>query len=182
MGFIEVIIIALSLAMDAFTVAVAMGATLKHQFKIQHVFITALFFGIFQASMPLIGFLGGKLFADAVKSYGPWISFILLAVIGGKMIWEAVKRGDHEEIGDFCFIHLTTLAFATSIDALVVGASFAFLNTTVTMPVIAIGIVTFITSLIGGFIGKAFGHIFENKFEFAGGIVLILLGLKILLF
>ncbi|MBN2642415.1 MAG: manganese efflux pump [Victivallales bacterium] len=182
MSFAGVLIIALGLAMDAFTVAVAMGATLRKQFKPFHIFMTAVFFGVFQAVMPLLGWLCGKLFAGFVNSYGHWVAFAMLAGIGTKMIWEALKRGDDEEIGDFCFYHLTALAFATSIDAFAVGISFACMMTPVMAPAIKIGGVTFILTLIGGVAGKVFGHIFENKFEFAGGAVLILLGFKILLF
>ncbi len=182
MSFSEILLIALSLSMDAFAVAIAMGATLRKQFKPSHIIITALFFGIFQAGMPLIGWFGGKLFADMVESFGHWIAFVMLGAIGGKMIWEALKHDDEEKIDNFCFYHLTALAFATSIDALVVGVSFACISVNIYVAVLKIGLVTFITSLIGGIIGKVFGHIFENKFEFAGGAVLILLGFKILLF
>lgn len=182
MHFHDLVFIAVGLAMDAFAVAVAMGATLRKQFKFSQMLLVGLWFGGFQAVMPLIGWWGGGLCGRLVNNHGPWISCLLLTFIGGKMIWEAFKRGDHEEIGDFCLYHLTALAFATSIDALIVGVSFACLKEAIGLPVIVIGLVTAFLSIVGCIAGKLFGHIFENKFEFAGGIVLILLGFKILIF
>ncbi len=182
MSLFEIVLLSVSLAMDAFAVAVAMGATLKKQFLISQVMLTALFFGGFQALMPVAGWLSGSLFVFFIKSFGHWIAFALLLLVGGKMLWEAVSHHDDDEVGDFCIYHLTALAVATSLDAFAVGVSFACMNYPVVLPCSMIGGITFLIALSGCFIGKVFGHLFENKFEILGGVVLILLGFKMLLF
>ena len=183
MHFHDILFIAVSLAMDAFAVAVAMGSTLRDKFQWPQISLVMLFFGGFQALMPLLGWLGGGCLGGLASSYGPWIACVLLSLLGAKMIYEAFKVEDAEaDLIDFKLGHLTVLAFATSIDALVVGVSFACLKTPIMMPALVIGGVTALISLGGCLIGKFFGHLFENKFEFAGGIILILLGFKILIF
>jgi len=183
MHFHDLLFIAVSLAMDAFAVAVAMGATLRENFRAAQIGLVMLFFGGFQALMPLLGWCGGNLFERLADQYGPWIACILLVLLGGKMVYEAFKLDETEEaVADFRLGRLTVMAFATSIDALVVGVSFACLKVTIVLPIIVIGVVTAVISLAGCLIGKWFGHLFENKFEAAGGIILILLGLKILFF
>jgi len=183
MHFHEVLFIAVSLAMDAFAAAVAMGSTLRDKFQWPQISLVMLFFGGFQAIMPLLGWFGGGLLGNLATRFGPWIACILLSLLGAKMIYEAFKMDEaEEELIDFRLGRLTVLAFATSIDALVVGVSFACLKTPIMMPALVIGGVTALISLAGCLVGKCFGHLFENKFEIAGGAILILLGFKILIF
>jgi putative Mn2+ efflux pump MntP len=181
MEIVTIFLIALSLAMDAFAVSIANGATMK-QCNVKDAFKIAFFFGAFQAFMPVIGWFAGNSFATYVHSFAHWIAFGLLAVIGFKMMYEAaiIKRLDKS-----CSINnilvLTGLAVATSIDALVVGISFSFLSVAIVTPVIVIGLVTFALSFIGVYVGEKLGSIFSNKMEFAAGLVLLLIGIKIVL-
>ncbi|MBN2063469.1 MAG: manganese efflux pump [Sedimentisphaerales bacterium] len=181
MQLIEIFIIALGLAMDAFAVSVSSGVII-HKLHIRHAMRVAAFFGGFQALMPYIGWQIGRLASDYVRAYDHWVAFIILAAIGGKMIYEA-KWGDEEkERPDPLSLKvLLILAIATSIDALAVGVTFSCLNMAIVMPVIIIGIVTFITSLAGVYIGDFFGNIFGDKLEIFGGLILIGIGAKILL-
>lgn len=181
MGLIEIILIAISLAMDAFAVSICKGLSMK-KMDWKKAVIIALYFGIFQAGMPIIGYFLGVGFEESIKFIDHWIAFILLAVIGGNMIKEALSKEDDDEIDDKVdFKTMIVLAIATSIDALAVGVTFAFLNVDIVLSVIIIGILTFIISFIGVKIGNVFGNKYQKKAEFAGGIVLILIGLKILL-
>ena len=167
--------------MDAFAVSVASGFAIK-KLEVHHALRIALFFGAFQAIMPIVGFLAGLRLRNALSQWDHWIAFILLAAIGGKMIYESFKLGsDRKQIDPLRLGVLLLLSIATSIDALAVGASFAFLNITIVAPVIIIGLITFATSFIGVFIGDKFGHIFESKIELIGGLILIAIGTKILL-
>jgi len=180
MDFITIFIIAVGLAMDAFAVSIASGVTLKC-FQARPAFRVALFFGGFQAIMPVLGWLAGSSFKQYIEAYAHWVAFGLLAFIGGKMIYESFVIKDTESKCDPN--NITTvfiLAIATSIDALAVGLSFSVLQVQIITPVIIIGIVTFLLSLAGVYIGGKFGSLFENKIELLGGLVLIGIGVKIL--
>ena len=164
--------------MDAFAVSVCKGLSLKTANLKQSAYV-GLWFGFFQALMPLIGYLLGSTFASYVQKFDHWIALILLAFIGLSMIKEAFGE-DEEEVGDsFCAKTMFLMAVATSIDALAVGVTFAFLNVNVIFAVFTIGITTFIFSAAGIKIGNVFGLRFKSKAELAGGAILVLLGLKI---
>ena len=179
MGTFLIILTSFSLAMDAFAVSVCKGIAMK-KMDWKKAAIIGLYFGGFQALMPLIGYLLGVNFFELVKSVDHWIAFILLGIIGGKMIKESF--GEEENISDDVnFKSMIVLAIATSIDALVVGITFAFLKVDIVFAVSMIGILTFVLSVFGTKIGNRFGSKYGKKAEFAGGIILILLGLKILL-
>ena len=184
MSFQEIFLIGVGLSMDAFAVALCKGLNMK-KVNYVHTVIIALFFGGFQAVMPLLGWFLGKNFESYIKSVDHWIAFALLAYIGGKMAYEAIKGDDEDETsaeGDKLDLkELTIMAIATSIDALAVGITFAFLQVSIVSSVTIIGITTFVLSIIGVMIGNRFGMKFKSKAEIAGGIILILIGLKILL-
>lgn len=179
MGILELFILAVGLSMDAFAVSVCKGLSLcKISWK--HMGLAGIWFGGFQALMPLIGYFGGRYFTDMITGYAHWIAFILLVIIGGSMIKEAF--GEEEEVDCSMTVRsMFLLAVATSIDALAVGVTFAFLNVSIVPAVSFIGVVTFICSAIGIKIGSVFGVKYKSKAELAGGIILILIGLKILL-
>jgi len=182
MGFIELFLIAISLSMDAFAVAICKGLNMR-KLNYKHTFIIATFFGGFQGLMPLIGWFLGKQFAQYITNFDHWIAFILLAFIGGQMIHEALKKDNEKcDINENLNIkELFILAIATSIDALAVGITFALIpNTNILTSITLIGIITFVLSIIGVFIGNKFGSKFKSKAELAGGIILILIGSKIL--
>lgn len=185
MSVSELFLIAVGLSMDAFAVAVCKGLANKDiRSKLKKSITIALYFGIFQALMPLIGFFLGSQFRERIESIDHWIAFVLLAVIGGKMIWESFgskSDSDSDYECDVCFKTMLPLAVATSIDALAVGITFAFLQVSIVPAISFIGIITFILSLIGVEIGKILGHKFCSKAEFAGGAILILIGTKTLL-
>ncbi len=181
MDSISILLIAVGLSMDAFAVSVTGGATLTGK-RLKGALLAALFFGGFQALMPVIGWLGGLEFSDFVTGFDHWIAFILLALIGGKMIFESMTDGPSKLAGNLLDLRLLTLlAIATSIDALAVGVTFAFLDVPIFVPVAVIGIVTFALSFLGVFVGNRFVGIFENRIEIVGGLILIGIGLKILL-
>lgn len=185
MGFIELVLLGVGLAMDAFAVSVCKGLHMRKVNKGQ-CFVIALFFGGFQALMPVIGWALGTQFEQYITSIDHWIAFILLGIIGGKMVMEALKSGDEtEEILEMDpkldMKELLLLAIATSIDALAVGVTFAFFQVDILPAVTIIGVVTFIISGAGVFIGNIFGSRYKAKAELAGGIILVLLGIKILL-
>lgn len=183
MGFLELFLIAVGLSMDAFAVSLCKGLNMR-VFNRKYAVIVALFFGGFQALMPFLGWLLAKQFAQYITEFDHWIAFILLAFIGGKMVFEAVREsGDNEQRKPegLDIKELLILSVATSIDALAAGITFAFLQTDILPAVSFIGLTTFVLSLIGVIIGNKFGVKFKSKAELAGGIVLILLGLKILL-
>lgn len=181
MGTIEIILIAVSLAMDAFAVSICKGLSMK-KMDWKKAIIIGLYFGIFQGGMPLIGYLLGVGFEESIKFIDHWIAFGLLAFIGGNMIKEALSKNDEDEVDDSVdFKTMIVLAIATSIDALAVGVTFAFLNVNILLAVALIGIITFVISCIGVKLGNVFGDKYEKKAELAGGIVLVLIGLKILL-
>ena len=179
---------AVGLAMDAFAVAICKGLSVQKA-KIKHMAITGLYFGVFQGAMPLIGYLVGKQFKQYVEAFDHWIAFVLLALIGANMIREALSKDDDEcecckgeENSSFGFKAMFPMAIATSIDALAVGITYAFLPDVKIAPAVAfIGVITFTLSFFGVKIGNIFGTKFKSKAEFAGGVILILIGLKILL-
>lgn len=178
MGITELIILAVGLSMDAFAVSICKGLSVR-KLEIKHMALAGIWFGGFQALMPLIGYLLGSTFASYVQKFDHWIALILLAFIGLSMIKEAFGE-DEEEVGDsFGAKTMFLMAVATSIDALAVGVTFAFLNVNVTFAVFTIGITTFIFSAAGIKIGNVFGLRFKSKAELAGGAILLLLGLKI---
>ena len=182
MSFYEIVLISIGLAMDAFAVSVCKGLQMT-KIDYKYTFIIALFFGFFQAAMPFLGWLAGKQFESYITSVDHWIAFVLLSFIGGKMIYEAVFDKD-DDCGNkitYDFKEITMLAVATSIDALAVGISFAFLQVNILFSASAIGIITFALSICGAIIGNRFGARFKTKAEIAGGVILICIGLKILL-
>ena len=181
MIYLNIIAISLALSMDALAVSITNGLVIKN-LKKRYAFRMAFFFGFFQGIMPLIGWITGQSFAKYIKDYDHWIAFILLSAIGGKMIWEARKIEDCNFKKKNC-LHLPTLfilSIATSIDALAVGVSFSVLDQPLLTSILFIGIITFIVCLIGAYIGNKFGHFLEDKIEIIGGIILILIGIKIL--
>jgi len=180
MHMMAILLIAFGLAMDAFAVSIANGITIKHQ-RINNALKIGLFFGSFQAMMPLIGWLAGLRLTDFISGFDHWVAFGLLSLIGGKMIYESTKIGDNKEIRSLNLFALFLLSIATSIDALAVGLSFAFLKISIATPIVVIGIVTFILSFLGVLVGNKLGHFFENKMEFLGGLILIGIGIKILI-
>ena len=180
MGLIELFLIAVGLSMDAFAVSVCKGLAMpKCTFK--KAAIVGLWFGGFQALMPAIGYILGAQFQEAIASIDHWIAFVLLALIGGNMIHEALDNDEEEADASLDVKAMFLLAVATSIDALAIGITFAFLKVNIIPAVCFIGIVTFIISFAGVKIGNVFGARYKNKAEIVGGIILILLGLKILL-
>lgn len=180
MGLIELFFIAVGLSMDAFAVSVCKGLAMpKCTFK--KAAIVGLWFGGFQALMPAIGYILGAQFQEAIASIDHWIAFVLLALIGGNMIHEALDNDEEEADASLDVKTMFLLAVATSIDALAIGITFAFLKVNIIPAVCFIGIVTFIISFAGVKIGNVFGARYKNKAEIVGGIILILLGLKILL-
>lgn len=181
----ELVVIAVGLAMDAFAVAVCKGLNMR-KLDYKQTALIALFFGGFQAGMPLIGWFIGSRFAHYIESIDHWVTFILLAIIGGKMISEAIKGEDEcDECADnkLDIKELTALAIATSIDALAVGVAFAleYERNTVFLAVTLIGVITAGLSAVGVFIGHKFGAKYKNKAELAGGLVLVLMGVKFLI-
>ncbi len=185
MGFAELFLIGVGLSMDAFAVSVCKGLNMREKINYKHAFIIALFFGGFQALMPAIGYFLGRNFEKYITAFDHWIAFVLLAFIGIKMIIDAVKEWnceDKAEDNDRLDIkELFMLAVATSIDALAVGITFAFLQVSIGAAVSIIGVTTFVLSIVGVVIGNKFGSRYKSKAELAGGIILVLIGLKILL-
>lgn len=179
MGFLEIFLIGIGLAMDAFAVAVCKGLKMK-KVNIKQMSIIAFLFGGFQALMPLFGWLLGSSFKNYFESFGHWIAFGLLLFIGGKMIYDTFC-GCEEDKDNFDIKELFVMAIATSIDAFAVGVSFAMFQINILFAIALIGITTFIISALGVLIGCKFGEIFKNKATLFGGIILILIGLKILL-
>ena len=185
MSLWELLIIAVGLSMDAFAVSICKGLSMK-KMSWKNALIAGLYFGGFQAGMPLIGYLLGTQFKDLITSIDHWIAFVLLAFIGGKMIAEAVRPEDENVEIDkmdppLDVKEMFVLAVATSIDALAVGITFAFLNYPIGEAVTIIGLTTFCISIGGVYVGNFFGNRYKKKAELAGGIILVLIGVKILL-
>jgi putative Mn2+ efflux pump MntP len=176
----EVFILAVALSMDAFAVSIGLGA--KHNNKtISLGIIAATYFGLFQGVMPLIGYLGGKGVLSWVESYASWIAFLLLLLIGIKMIYESFSEGIEEGIAKITHRVMFLLAIATSIDAMAAGFSLTILNVNPFIACFIIGMITFFFSGLGVYIGSKSGTYLESKAELFGGLVLILIGVKILL-
>jgi len=184
MGFVELLLLAIGLSMDAFAVSVCKGLCMK-RLNLRQATVVALFFGGFQALMPLVGWALGTQFEQFITPVDHWIAFVLLALIGGKMLWDAFHEDDEElscpADGKLDLRELVMLAVATSIDALAVGITFAFLRVDILTSVGLIGVTTFALSIVGVAVGHRFGARYENPATVVGGIVLILIGLKILL-
>ena len=179
MSLLDLFILAVGLSMDAMAVAICKGLSAQ-KLKLRHALVTGLYFGGFQAAMPLLGFLLGLRFRAYIESVDHWIAFILLGFLGAKMIKDAFD--DAEEVNcSFCPKAMIPMAVATSIDALVVGITFAFLKVSIIPAVSFIGVITFSLSAVGVYVGHLFGAKFRSKAELIGGIVLILMGLRILL-
>lgn len=181
MELAEILIIAVGVSMDAFAVSICKGLSVQN-IRPGHAGVTALWFGGFQALMPLLGYFLGVSFADFVSSVDHWIAFILLGIIGGNMIKESFHKEDCCNVDpDFSFRTMLAMAVATSIDALAIGVSLAFLKVNIWQAVLLIGITTALFSGVGVYIGNIFGSRYKSKAEFAGGFILIAMGLKILL-
>ena len=179
MGFMELLLIAVGLSMDAFAVSVGKGLSIR-ELKPRHAALVGLYFGGFQALMPCLGWLLGARFEHVIESVDHWVAFCLLAIIGISMIQEAFSKTE-ELSDDLSFRTMLMLAVATSIDALAVGITFAFLRVRILPAAGLIGVTTFLLSAAGVYIGHLFGLRYKAKAEFAGGVILILIGLKILL-
>lgn len=185
MGFFEIFMIGVGLSMDAFAASVCKGLSMRKA-EVKNILIIALFFGGFQALMPFIGWALGTQFESYITSIDHWIAFVLLVFIGGKMIAEAVRPEDENVEIDkldppLDLKEMLVLAVATSIDALAVGITFAFLNYPIGEAVTIIGLTTFCISIGGVYVGNFFGNRYKKKAELAGGIILVLIGVKILL-
>ena len=179
MHFLELLLFAVGLSMDAFAVSVCKGLSVR-RLKPRHLLLAGAYFGGFQALMPLAGWLLGRQFESLIKSIDHWIAFVLLVLIGANMIRESF--GEEETLNDsFSFKVMLPLAVATSIDALAVGVTFAFLDVQIVPAILLIGATTFVLSAAGVKIGNVFGAKYRAKAEFAGGVILILLGIKILI-
>ncbi len=180
MPLLSLVLLALGLAMDAFAVAVASGVIIQ-KMRVRHALLIALFFGLFQAVMPVIGWELGRVARAYVSAYAHYLAFGLLAFIGAKMILEARQELDEARVANPTNLYiLFILALATSIDAFGVGVTLSLLGETILRPVLVIGAVTFLMSFAGTYIGDTFGHVFERKLETLAGIVLIGIGTKIL--
>lgn len=182
MGFVELFFIAVGLSMDAFAVSVCKGFAMKKCTWPKAVLV-GTYFGVFQAGMPLIGYLLGVQFKTVITSIDHWIAFILLVIIGGNMIREAYSSEGEDEEQDASLDARTMigLAVATSIDALAIGVTFAFLQVAIVPAVSFIGVATFLISVAGVKVGSVFGSRYKKRAEIAGGVILILLGIKILI-
>ena len=180
MSLFELFLLAIGLSMDAFAVAICKGLSMQ-QFNQKHAAIIALYFGAFQALMPAIGYLLGSRFQQSITAYDHWIAFILLALIGGNMINESFDHETETSSPSIHFQEMLILAIATSIDALAVGVTFAFLQVSLIPAVSTIGIITFLISVLGVKVGNVFGTKYKSKAEFTGGFILILIGGKILI-
>lgn len=180
MSVIELLVLALGLSMDAFAVSICKGLSVP-KLQAKHCLICGVYFGGFQALMPLIGWALGIRFQSMITNIDHWIAFVLLAVIGANMIKESFSKEEECPDASFGFKTMLTLAVATSIDALAVGVTFAFLDVSIVPAVLLIGATTFVCSAVGVKIGNVFGNRFQSKAEFLGGVVLIAIGLKILI-
>ena len=180
MGLFEVLLLAGGLAMDAFAVSICKGLAVGKVTKKEYL-LCGVWFGTFQGVMPLIGYLVGSNFVKLISMVAPWVAFILLSLIGGNMIREALKGEGESVDSSFAFKTMLLLAIATSIDALAVGVSFAFLQTPLWSSVALIGVTTALFSAVGLLIGKKVGMRFHKGAEILGGVILIAIGIKILI-
>ena len=179
MSFGFILILAVGLSMDAFAVAICKGLAMR-KINLKDCLIVGAWFGGFQMLMPLVGYFLGISFADSINAVDHWIAFVLLCFIGGKMIVEAFGKEEQTD-SSLSFKNMLVLAVATSIDALAVGVTFAFLGTDIAKAVIIIGLTTLVISMLGVKIGSVFGIKYKSRAEIAGGVILILLGFKILI-
>lgn len=181
MGIVELLLIAIGLSMDAFAVSVCKGLATK-KVSAKHLITVGAWFGGFQALMPFIGYLLGSAFENYITAFDHWVAFILLGIIGGTMIKDAFSKEDEKTDDSFSVKTMFLMAVATSIDALAIGITFALLpDVNIDAAIALIGSITFILSAIGVKIGNVFGAKYRSKAELAGGVILILIGLKILL-
>ena len=180
MGIIEVLLIAVGVSMDAFAVSIAKGMS-AHRVGWRHALLAGLWFGGFQALMPCIGYFLGLGFAAFIGQWDHWVAWLLLTVIGANMVKESFSKDEDEVSGGWGFWHMLTLAVATSIDALAVGVSFAFLETSIWRSIAIIGFTTMMFSIVGVYLGKTIGTHFKSRAELIGGLVLIAIGCKILI-
>lgn len=180
MGFMQLFVLAVGLAMDAFAVSICKGLSIR-ELKLRQALVVGAWFGAFQALMPAIGWLLGSAFTDLIESVDHWIAFVLLSLIGGNMIREALSGEEEEADPSLAPVTMLLLAVATSIDALAVGITFAFLRVDILPAVTLIGVCTFLISAAGVKIGNVFGSRYKSRAELAGGAVLVLIGAKILL-
>lgn len=180
MNLVSLFIIAVGLSMDAFAVSICKGLAMQ-KITLKKALIVGLWFGGFQALMPTLGYILGSQFETYITSIDHWIAFILLSIIGGNMLKEALSKDDEPANASLAFKEMLVLALATSIDALAVGVTFAFLQVQIVPAVLFIGIITFTLSAIGVKVGSIFGSRYKAKAELAGGIILIIMGIKILL-
>jgi putative Mn2+ efflux pump MntP len=183
MSILEIVLIAVGLAMDAFAVSITLGLSVTKP-KVKELIIPSIYFGAFQALMPAIGYFTGIYFANKIQNLDHWIAFVLLGFIGGKMIKESFSKEKNKEKPAeyvFGFTKMLVLAIATSIDALAVGITFAFFEVNIFKAVLITGAITLFISVCGVKIGNIFGTKFKSKAEFIGGAVLILIGIKILI-
>lgn len=181
MSIVSLVLTAIGLAMDAFAVSITIGLKGKQQEKKVLALKSGIYFGGFQALMPLIGWLLGIRFTKYIENIDHWIAFILLSIIGGKMLIESIKGEEDDEIDVHTNKKFLILAIATSIDALAVGVSLAFLNINIWLSILIIGAVTFVLSIIAVYLGEVIGEFLKNKAGILGGIILIFIGIKILL-
>jgi putative Mn2+ efflux pump MntP len=179
MDMLTIILIAIGLAMDAFAVSIARGITINNQ-RQKIAIVMATFFAVFQMFMPVIGWLAGVGLEDLIIGIDHWVAFGLLTFIGVRMIYESTKKPDPDKENNLRLHTLLMLSVATSIDALMVGLSFAFVQTAIVVPIVAIGIVTFSLSYVGFVFGNVLGNIFGSKVKAVGGVILIAIGVKIL--
>ena len=183
MGIVELLLTAIALSMDAFAVSVCKGLGMRRM-RYDQALVISLYFGVFQALMPLIGWLLGTSFSRYIQAFDHWIAFVLLAFLGGKMLWDVFheKEDEEQESAERRLDHreLFMLAIATSIDALAVGIAFACLDVNIWSSISIIGVTTLVISFAGVWIGNRFGNRFQKKAEIAGGLALILIGVKIL--
>lgn len=180
MGLTELFLIAVGLSMDAFAVSVCKGLSVRKA-TLRHSLCAGAYFGLFQALMPAAGYLLGTQFESLIASIDHWIAFVLLAIIGGNMIREALSHEEEKLDASFSFRAMLPLAVATSIDALAMGVTFAFLQVDIVPAVLFIGVITFLLSALGVKIGNVFGSRYKSGAELFGGVVLVLMGIKILL-
>ena len=194
MGILQIIVVALGLSMDAFAVAVSLGLAVaalpvkKAGAKFSDELFTravmvGLYFGFFQAAMPIIGFVAGGVFAQRLEVYSSWIAFAVLGILGGKLILSSLSKGETLDTKNESLlkpVSMLSLAVATSVDALAVGVSMAFLQTSIVIMAAIIGVITFVMSAAGVFIGNIFGAKYKKPAEFFGGICLVIIGLNML--
>jgi putative Mn2+ efflux pump MntP len=181
MSTLSVILIAVALAMDAFAVSISSGITIGRM-RVRYALVIGSFFGVFQGLMPVIGWHAGQGLKNMIAAWDHWIAFALLVSIGVKMVYDASRpRDDGRRLNPLNVYVLFLLSVATSIDALAVGFSLSFVDVAILFPAIAIGVITFVMSFLGTYIGAAFGHLFESKIEIAAGVILMGIGFRILL-